>query len=399
MTDDDRPTGRHAARTSAVRPTLDPPEGGVVALFSAAQNAPPSRQELRARRRQRRRGGVIALVVGAVVVAVVALGVAAVPSFLEHFKAKDYPGPGTGSVMVQVKDGQTADDIARTLVNNHVVASSRAFVNAAKASGKASQFQPGFFRVRQKMTATAAVSALLDQANRVFSRLTLPEGMIILDILPRLAQSTGVPLSQLQGAVTQLDQLGMPDGYAARSAEGFLYPQTYEFDPQMTAVEVLQELVAQFVAVDKQLDFGAQAKILGITAYQALIVASMIEEEAKFAQDMPKVARVIYNRIHDGDPVGIDATSVYGALITGMNPKDLTYNEKSPYNTRHKPGLPPTAISNPGEAAMNAAVHPTKGTWKWYLSSDAAGHLAFFDNYDKFLAAKARCTARHWGCG
>jgi UPF0755 protein len=394
LSDDVRPHGRHASAEGT-----EGAEGGVVALFGTVETYGPSRSERRRNRRRRRRGGIIAVLAGLVILAVVLAGVAAIPSFIKRFQAKDFTGPGTGSTLVQVKEGQTADEIGQTLVKHDVVASTRAFINAAKSSGRSAQFQPGFFRMRQRMSAKTAVSWLLDSRNRVFSKLTLPEGLISLEMLPMLAKATGVPLADLQAAAKQLDQLGIPDGYGAKSVEGFLFPQTYEFDPEVTATDVLQQLVAQYVAVDKELDFDSAATAIGMKPYQALIVASMIEEEAKFPADMARVARVIYNRYHNGDPLGIDATSVYGARIAGKDPRDLTYNEKTPYNTRHDPGLPPTAISNPGQPAMKAAVHPAAGAWKWYVSKDAAGHLAFFDNYDDFLAAKAVCKAKGWGCG
>ena len=116
-------------------------------------------------------------------------------------------------------------------------------------------------------------------------------------MLPKLAAATGISLADLQSAANQLNQLGIPDGYSPKSVEGFLFPQTYEFDPGLSAAEVLQQLVGQYQSVDKQLNFDESAMALGIKPYQALIIASMIEGEAKFDADRAKVARVIYNRL------------------------------------------------------------------------------------------------------
>jgi UPF0755 protein len=394
--------GRHARHAAA-----DHPEGprsadtGVVALFGSAE-VPPShhgRSDRRHGRRRRRTGAIVAILAFLLVIGLVVAGAVIVPHWLKRFEAKDYPGPGTGSLLVQVREGQSADDIGKTLVGKDVVASSRAFVNAAKSSGRSGDFQPGFYRMRERMAAKDAVKLLLDPKYRVFSKVTLPEGLIVKDVLPKLAAATGISLANLQSAAKELDQLGIPDGYGPKSVEGFLFPQTYEFDPGLSATEVLQQLVGQYQAVDKQLNFDESAMALGIKPYQALIIASMVEGEAKFDADRAKVARVIYNRLAAHEPLGIDATSVYEARVQGKDPRDVNYTENSPYNTRKRPGLPPTAIDNPGEAAMDAAIHPASGPWKYYVVADAAGHLFFTSRYSAFLHAKAKCKAKGWGCG
>ena len=394
--------GRHARHAAA-----DHPEGpgnadtGVVALFGAAELPAPhhSRSDRRHGRRRRRTGVIVAILAFLLVIGLVAAGAVIVPHWLKRFQAKDYPGPGSGSVLVQIREGQSADEIGKTLVGKDVVASSRPFVKAAKSSGRSGDLQPGFFRMRHRMAAKDAVKLLLDPKNRVFSKVTLPEGMIVKDVLAKLAAATGISLADLQSAARQLDQLGIPDGYSPKSVEGFLFPQTYEFDPGLSAAEVLQQLVGQYQAVDKQLNFDASAMALAIKPYQALIIASMIEGEAKFDADRAKVARVIYNRLAARQPLGIDATSVYEALLQGKDPRNISYTENSPYNTRKRPGLPPTAIDNPGEAAMYAAIHPAIGAWKYYVVADAQGHLFFTSSYPAFLQAKTKCKTEGWGCG
>ena len=394
--------GRHARHAAADHPERPgTADTGVVALFGAAEVPPPhhSRSDRRHGRRRRHTGAIVAILAFLLVIGLLVAGAVIVPHWLKRFQAKDYPGPGSGSLLVQVREGQTANEIGKTLVGKHVVASSRAFVKAAKSSGRSGDFQPGFFRMRERMAAKDAVALLLDPKNRVFSQVTLPEGMIVKDVLPKLAAVTGISLADLQSAANQLNQLGIPDGYSPKSVEGFLFPQTYEFDPGLSAAEVLQQLVGQYQSVDKQLNFDESAMALGIKPYQALIIASMIEGEAKFDADRAKVARVIYNRLAAHQPLGIDATSVYEARLQGKDPRNISYTENSPYNTRKRPGLPPTAIDNPGEAAMDAAIHPAIGPWKYYVVADAQGHLFFTSSYAAFLRAKTKCKAKGWGCG
>jgi UPF0755 protein len=156
-------------------------------------------------------------------------------------------------------------------------------------------------------------------------------------------------------------------------------------------------MVTEFTAADRQLGFASQAQVLHLTPYQALIIASIAQSEAYFPEDMPKVARVILNRLAAHRNLQIDATSAYAAKLAGLDPAKQIYAQtKGPYNTYTHAGLPPTPIGNPGEAALNAAAHPAKGNWLYYVNGDAAGHLAFFHSERDFEKAVQRCRAHGW---
>ena len=157
--------------------------------------------------------------------------------------------------------------------------------------------------------------------------------------------------------------LGLPTEFTAsgtpRSPEGFLYPATYTFDDTTTVDSALQTMVGRFTDQVRSTDFTTRAKALGITPYQELIIASMVQSEAKYPGDMAKVARVILNRLHDKVNLRIDATSIYGAEVKGVDPTKIIHSTfDSPYNTYTHPDLPPTPISNPGAEALSAAVAP-----------------------------------------
>ena len=163
---------------------------------------------------------------------------------------------------------------------------------------------------------------------------------------------------------------------------------------------MIQQLTSQFGTQYAKLGIAQAAHAAGLTPYQALIVASIIEGEAKFDADRPKVARVILNRLAAGRPLQIDATSVYGAKLAGQDPKKVDFATlDSPYNSYTHPGLPPTPIDNPGNSSLQAAVKPATGTWMYYVNGDAAGHLSFFTDENAFLQAVAACKANGWGCG
>jgi UPF0755 protein len=221
-----------------------------------------------------------------------------------------------------------------------------------------------------------------------------------MQVFAALAAKTKVPVAALQKAAGAIGNLGLPAGFTAKSAEGFLFPSTYKFNPGMTADEVVQQVTGQFTAEWNRLGLTAEAKAAGVTPYQGVIIGSIAEAEAKFDADRAKVARVILNRIKANRPLQIDATSAYAAKLAGLDPTKVIYAEiNSPYNSYTHPGLPPTPIDNPGEASLKAGVNPTPGDWLYYVNGDAAGHLVFFNDEASFQAAADKCKANNWGCG
>jgi UPF0755 protein len=136
-----------------------------------------------------------------------------------------------------------------------------------------------------------------------------------------------------------------------------------------------------------------------LTPYEVLIVASLIEEETKVDAERPKVAQVIYNRLRQGIPLGIDATSRYEAELEGRDRGDIDFTSDSPYNTRRQQGLPPTPIASPGRASIEAALNPADGPWIYYVLEDADGNHFFTDSNSEFITAKKRCKDAGLGCG
>ncbi len=359
-----------------------------------SRSARPDAQ-IRKSRRRRLRGRVIPLIAVAIIVVVVISGYTIVRHFLDGFAVKDYQGSGTGSVVVHITDGSSTGTIATLMVKDDVVASAKAFENAAGSK----TFQSGYFRMRKQMSGQSAVALLLLPSSRLSTKVTIPEGFTEKAILARLATQLKLPLASLQKAAARVDQLGIPAGFTANgSAEGFLFPSTYDYPPNPSAADALVSMTGQFGVVVRGLNFVAAAKRLRYTPYHVLIIASMIEAEARFSADRAKVARVVYNRLAAHMPLGFDSTSAYGARLVGKDPIHINYNLPAPYNTRLKPGLPPTPIDNPGSASMRAAISPAQGNWTYFVSSDKAGHLFFTNDVKAFNTASAKCKAQHWGC-
>ncbi len=362
----------------------------VTDLLELREEPPPGSGQHRARRGVGRAIAVLlllALVVGLV------LGGRALISRVSGGGSDDYTGPGTGEVTVQIEPGDTAAQIGAQLVDKGVVRTRSAFFSVARDDPRAKELQPGFYRLKKQMPAAAAFDLLLDPSARLVGRVVVPEGLTVAQTLETLAKGSDIPLADYQSAAKATGELGLPD-YAKGRLEGFLFPATYEIDPGMSAKDVLSELVARFNQAAESVDLVAGAEKLGRTPYEVVTVASLIEREVRRDADYPKVASVVYNRLEKGEPLGIDASTLFGVGKTAggqLTKSDLA--KDTPYETRRRAGLPPTPIASPGEATLKGALNPAPGDLRWYVLADADGTTAFFDDYDAFLAQKRKSQA------
>ncbi|HZT52852.1 MAG TPA: endolytic transglycosylase MltG [Gaiellaceae bacterium] len=171
--------------------------------------------------------------------------------------------------------------------------------------------------------------------------------------------------------------------------EGFLFPDTYDFDRTSTAAQLVDEQLREFELQWRTLDLS-YARRHGLTPYDVLIVASMIEGEVQVPRERALVAAVIYNRLRDRMPLGIDATLRYGLHVPPTQPlTEQELHDPSPYNTRLHPGLPPTPIDNPGLAALQAAAHPAHVDYLYFVREPDHRHHYFTANYQDFLRHEA----------
>lgn len=346
------------------------------------------------RRAPRRLPKVVGLLV--VLVLVIGLTVSAaygVSTLRGYFASPpDYVGTGTGTAIVQVQVGDTATSLAVRLAQMGVVKSAAAFRDAASRSDKAGSLQPGFYRLHEHMSAAAALALLLDPAARVQASVTIPEGSTVQQTLAIVARDTKVPLADLRAAAADPAALGLP-AYAHGRLEGFLYPATYDVQPGSTAVQVLSLMVQRFVAQAESDQLVPRSAALGLTPYQVVTVASLIERESRLPEEYPKVARVVYNRLKDRMTLGIDASILYGLGRTSGVLRESDLAKDTPYNTRLHLGLPPTPIASPGEVAIEAALQPAAGDWLYYVLADRSGRQLFTSSYQEFLRQKAKSQA------
>jgi len=316
--------------------------------------------------------------------------------FQSDSAGEDYPGPGHGEVTFQVEQGQTVAEIGRNLKDAGVTKSVDAFLEAARADDRSAGIQVGYYPLAKEMKAADALDVLVDPENLMITAVTVPEGLRLTDIVALLADKTEFSKKQLTRALRS-PKLGLP-AYAKGNAEGYLFPSTYDIGPKDTAVDLLASMVQRWREEADAAKLEERARALGHTPAELMVIASLIEAEGR-GSDMPKIARVIYNRLDGpGDRAGtngllqIDASVAYGLGkspgSTEMSQEELARD--TPYNTRLHPGLPPTPIEAPGADAIDAAANPADGDWYYYVTVDlATGETKFYADYDGFLEGQA----------
>jgi UPF0755 protein len=305
----------------------------------------------------------------------------------------DYSGDGSGSVLVIVHSGDSASTIASTLVSDGVVKSSSSFTSAADANPNSRGIQPGTYRLHHHMKASLALTLLLNPSSLVSYTVPIPEGFTAADIVARIAADTPISATALKAALADPTALGLPS-WANGHVEGFLFPATYQVQPGETATQVLSAMVTRFDQAATAVNLASAAANLGMSEYDVITLASIVQREGLLVQDYSKIAEVFINRLHDGMPLGSDATEYY---ILGPDHGPLTASDlqlDSPYNTRTNLGLPPTPINSPGQAAIEAVLHHATGPYLYFVTIDKAGHTAFATTLDQFnnLVAESRAN-------
>lgn len=368
--DEPRRRGRRARRGRAASHE-DPPASSADLDHDAVHDPafgedipvkPYDRRTGRARRRRRPVAVLTTLVLLAGVVLGIFLGGQKLLELIDP-TARDYTGQGTGTVQVRVQEGDTLSDIARTLVAGDVVASTGPFVDAAEANAAAVGIQPGVYDLRQQMSGQAALDLLLDPSARLLSRVTLPEGLTVERTLARVAEETGRPLAEFEAAAADPAALGLP-AYANGLLEGFLFPATYDFEPDDTPTDMLTAMVTRAKLAFDELQIPEADRLTVLTK------ASLVQAEASTPEDMAKVARVLENRLADGMPLQLDTTVNYANGKGGITTTADDRANPSLYNTYVHPGLPPGAINNPGEQALRAVQNPAPGDWRFFVVVD-----------------------------
>lgn len=305
--------------------------------------------------------------------------------------AADFPGPGRGKVTFEVSEGDSATAMCRNMKDKGVVQTVDACVAAANDNPETGKIQVGFYQLKKEMASADAFEVLVDPANLLLDRVTIPEGLRVVDVLDLLDENTDFSRAQYEKVLDKPASIGLPD-YAQGNPEGYLFPSTYDLGPNDTPKSILTRMVDRWRQAAEEAKLEERAAALGRTPAELMIIASLVEAEGR-GDDMPKIARAIYNRLDNPDNgvtyglLQIDASVNYGLgqkLGVGLTQEQL--DQDTPYNTYTRPGLPPTPIEAPGDAAIAAAANPAEGPWLFWVTVNLeTGETKFTDSYDEFL--------------
>ncbi len=354
------------------------------------------------RKKRRTLPGVIAVLLSLAILAgggylVVTKGVELISENLSS--VGDYPGPGTGSVIFEVHEGDTVAAMGRSLKEQGIVETVQAFTDAAAKESASTGIQVGYYEMRQEMSAQDALDILIDPANLIRNTVAVPEGLRSTEIIDLLVKKSDFKRAAFDKVLEDPDSIGLPK-QAKGSVEGYLFPATYDFGPKANPKSMLTAMVDRWKQAADETDLKKRAKALGYTPAEVMTIASLVQSEANLPEDLGKVSRVIYNRLEDpnsetGGKLELDATVLFALgkkSGVALTQEELDYD--SPYNTRLYPGLPPGPIESPGDAAIEAALNPTPGPWLYYVTVNLrTSETKFTDSYSEFLQFKEEYNA------
>ncbi|MET0863564.1 MAG: endolytic transglycosylase MltG [Nakamurella sp.] len=401
------------------KPT-DPPEAGRV------PEPPSDAERAETARRKHRRWLVFAVVVLVVIVAALVTVFVIWRSTADE--VPDYAGAGDTEVVIRVQGGDGPADIAKTLADAGVVASAEAFEAQTKLDADVQALRPGYYRVRQNASAQATADALVARENHV-GHVRLIPGRQLADVtavstdpsvapvtvpgyISEITAASCVPLNGQQDCFTadelwQVAETADPaalgvvewgaDGVRAapdprKRLEGMILPGDFDIPPGSTPEQALKAVLSSSAAMWNGTDIIADAAARGVTPYQAAIIGSLIEREA-IASDMPKVSRVVYNRLAVPMKLEFDSTVNYALDRASIATSAADRANPSPYNTYAQLGLPPTPISSPGPDAVAAALAPAEGSWLFFVKANEKGESCFSVTIEQHEACVAQARA------
>jgi len=297
-----------------------------------------------------------------------------------------FHGDGSGRVAVTIPKGASVSEAGDILSEKGVIDNSTLFQVRVTLAGKRSDIYAGRYTLASGMSYGAAIDALSTPPVKRTTTVTIPEGYSRAEAA-QLVEEIGIEGDYTKATIRSkyLDPARY-GGKGAKNLEGFLFPNTFETKPNAPVEDLVQLQLQDFKRQIAKVDMG-YAKSKNLTIYDVLIIASMIEREAGVPGQRKQVAAVVYNRLKDGMPLGIDATIRFAV---GNYTEPLTESElavDSPYNTRLNTGLPPGPINSPGLEAIEAAAHPAKTDYLFYVNEpETCGKLAFSENEAEFEA-------------
>lgn len=337
---------------------------------------------------KRRRG---CTVLAALLVVLVLLLVTVPAGIYYAYRSGGGDDPGIEPVIFRVREGQGVSEIAQELEAAGVIESASRFRLYMKIRRLNPTIQAGEYELKTRMGGDAVLNAFAKGPVQRYRVLTLPPGLTAKEQGDRVVEQLGMNRDVfIEELATQASSITFPE---AVNPEGLCFPETYHIQHGTDEEGVAGECLTQFQRVFSGLDHS-QLPSLGISAYEAVTVASLVEREARVPEERPVIASVIYNRLKKKMPLQIDATVLYAL---GYHKEKILYEDlkiDSPYNTYKVIGLPPTPIASPSRSSLEAALKPASTDYLYYVLTDQSGRHAFTDNAKEFERLKADAIRR-----
>lgn len=321
------------------------------------------------------------VIIGIVVVAIICIVVACILSGCSNAQSTLPKGE---KATIEVVSGASAKEVADILYKAKLIATTDAFLDVAKSSGYASSIKPGTYEFEGGMTPMAILTALANGPLALGDSLAIPEGYTIKRIAAALEEATSGRIAAKDFIAATSDASVYAADYAflteagTNSLEGFLFPKTYIVSNDADAVAVVRMMLDQYALETKGVDWS-YAEAQGLSKYEALILASIVEKESN-SENMPTVASVFYNRLASDRPyLESDATTAYEV---GQDPTPEQVHANTPYSTYSNPGVPPTPICNPSLKAIKAVCSPEKTNYMFFYFDDKNGY-SFSETYEE----------------
>lgn len=303
------------------------------------------------------------------------------------------PPSGDAKVKLTIRPGWKITHVAEILARKGVVKNSRLFIVYAGYK-QIEGFLPGKYELKQGMTPSEAVSVLIKGPIIEKFVVTIPEGFSIKQIAARLSTGTRINGEEFRNQTQNGARSGDFANYTflrdnpTQTLEGYLFPKTYTITENVTTKEFIQLMLNQYEKETAGLDFAAAGKQRGLTSHNLVTIASLVEAEAKFDEERPLIAAVIYNRLSKNMKLQIDATVQYALPERKPSLSSQDLKVESPYNTYLHMGLPPGPICNPGLRSIQATLNPAPVNYLYYVLTDQTGKHSFTDSYQEFLKLK-----------
>ena len=293
----------------------------------------------------------------------------------------EYSGQGLSNVTLIITQGETGEDIAKNLVELGVTKDLSVTLRKIYAANPI--FYPGAYQLPTQISSSRAIEIISNPKNISVERVTIREGLRASKVFSLLSEKTGISVADFETASSDLSHFGLPK--SAVNIEGWLFPATYDFQPNLSAIEILDIMVAR--TKEQLVNDGVAKK----NWQKTLILASIVQSEARLTEDFYKVSRTFKNRLAIGMPLQSDATVNYGVGSEDIYTSDAERADPNGYNTYKYPGLPIGPIAGAGALAIDAVLNPAQGDWLYFCTVNLkTGETVFSTTYAEHLKAVAQ---------